>query len=460
MLARELKGRYRIIKNLGMGGFGKTYIAEDTHRPGSPYCVVKQLNLISKDKDFLQIARRLFSLEAETLEKLGRHAQIPQLLAYFEEEEEFYLVEEFIKGHCFKNELIVGKRFSDFNVVNLLKDILVILAFIHKQGVIHRDIKPGNIIRREQNGQAVLIDFGAVKQIQPHVLREQGNITLTTLTIAIGTADYAPLEQLAGQPSFNSDIYALGIVGIQALTGVPPNQLKRDPQSGAVVWRSQAQVKELAEIIDKMTHYMYTERYQSATAVLEDLDKLEGFNAVTSTSIEPTITFPSPGKTVCGNLVLSPEKYSKLEEILREFVGTIGPFLLQQALKQALTVKELVESLSFHLAQHQRTKFENQAMAFLTQPAVSKQMNSEISSQPQTKGRTSHTSKSQHLLNDSFVNRCEQELINLIGPIGSFLVQKAVKSNPQSSSQEIVEILAADIPNPQKAAEFRYRLLS
>lgn len=460
MLGRELKGRYRIIKNLGMGGFGKTYIAEDTHRPGTPYCVVKQLNLISKDKEFLQIARRLFSLEAETLEKLGRHAQIPQLLAYFEEDEEFHLVEEFIKGHCFKNELIISKRLSDFTVVNLLKDILVILAFIHKQGVIHRDIKPGNIIIREQDSRAVLIDFGAVKQIQPHVLRKQGNITLTTLTIAIGTADYAPLEQLAGQPSFNSDIYALGIVGIQALTGTPPNQLKRDPQTGAVVWRSQAQVKEdLAEIIDKMTHYMYTERYQSATAVLEDLDKLEGFKAVTSTRIEPTITFPSLGKTVCGNLVLSPEEHSKLEELLREFLGTIGPFLLQQALKQALTVKELVESLSFHLSQHQRTKFENQAMAFLTQPAVSKQINLEITSQPQTRGRTSHTSKSQ-VVNDSFVSRCEQELINLIGPIGSFLVQKAVRSNPQISSQEIVEILAADIASPQKAAEFRYRLLS
>jgi serine/threonine-protein kinase len=456
MLGRELKGRYKIIKNLGRGGFGKTYVAEDTHRPGAPYCVVKQLNLIFKDREFLQIARRLFSLEAEILEKLGRHAQIPQLLAYFEEDKEFYLVEEFIKGHCLKNELIVGKRFPDFTVVNLLKDILGILAFIHKQGVIHRDIKPGNIIKREQDGRAVLIDFGAVKQIQPHVLKEQGSITLTTLTIAIGTADYAPLEQLAGQPSFNSDIYALGIVSIQALTGIPPNQLKRDPQTGAVVWRHQAQVREeLAEIIDKMTHYMYTERYQSATAVLEDLDKLDYANAVTPTIIDPTTTSSLPAKTTSSNLVLSSEEYSKLEELLREFVGTIGPFLLQQALTQALTVKELVESLSVYLTQHQRTKFESQAMAFLQKPAVSK----EITSQTPTTVLTSHTSKSQ-AVNDSFLSRCEQELINLIGPIGRFLVQKAMKSNPQISSQEIVEILAAQIPNPQKAAEFRCRLLS
>jgi len=120
-------------------------------------CVVKQLNLIFKDREFCKL-RRLFRLEAEILEKLGRHAQIPQLLAYFEEDEEFYLVEEFIKGHCLKNELIIGKRFPDFTVVNLLKDILGILAFIHKQGVIHRDIKPGNI-RREQDGRAVLIDW-------------------------------------------------------------------------------------------------------------------------------------------------------------------------------------------------------------------------------------------------------------------------------------------------------------
>lgn len=448
MLDKKLKGRYKIIKALGSGGFGKTYIAEDTHRPGAPHCVVKQLMPISKEPEFLRMARRLFNTEAETLEKLGRHAQIPQLLAYFEENEDFYLVEEFIQGRCFKDELIVGRCLLEVEVVNFLKDILRTLAFIHKQGVIHRDIKPGNIIKREQDGQFVLIDFGAVKQIQPHALREQGSITLTTLTIAIGTTDYAPLEQLAGQPKFNSDIYGLGIVSIQALTGVLPNQLKRNLQTGAVVWRNRAQVREeLAEIIDKMAHYMYTERYQSATAVLEDLEKLH-YSAVT-----PTITSPPAAQTLYHHLALSPEQYSKLEKLLREFVGPIGSLLLQQALMQALNAEGLVEHLSLYLSEHQRTEFEKQAMALLQTPAANIKG---LTAQTQIRMPTSPGSL--QFINDSFVSRCEQELIDLIGPIGSFLVRKAVKSSPKVSLEEFVEILAAEISNPQKATEFRRRL--
>ena len=456
MLNRELKGRYKIIKPLGRGGFGKTYLAEDIHRPGSPYCVVKQLMPVCKDIGFLQIARRLFNTEAEILEKLGRHSSIPQLLAYFEENEEFYLVEEFIKGDCFKDKLSVGICLPEAEIINLLKEILETLTFIHKQGVIHRDIKPGNIIIRSQDSQAILIDFGAVKQIQPHVLREQGNITLTTLTIAIGTADYAPLEQLAGQPRLNSDIYALGIVSIQALTGIPPNQLKRDPQTGSVVWRHQAKIsEELAKIIYKMTHYMYTERYQSATAVVEDLEKLNFGNAVTLNSITPTITSPSPVKNVCHHLALSPEQYSNLEELLRECVGIVGSLLLQQALLKATTVKELLENLLIYIPQQQRTKFEGQAVVCIQNFVASKD-SKKLTTQSQEKSHNSPVTS--EVINDSLVSRCEQELTNLVGPIALFLVRKAIKSSPQTSFSELIEILAAEIPNPKQATEFRRKL--
>ena len=458
MLDRELKGRYKIIKPLGRGGFGKTYLAEDLHRPGSPYCVVKQLMPVCKDIEFLQIARRLFNTEAEILEKLGRHSNIPQLLAYFEENEQFYLVEEFIKGDCFKDKLIVGVCLPEPEIINLLREILETLAFIHEQGVIHRDIKPGNIIIRNQDSRAILIDFGAVKQIQPHVLREQGNITLTTLTIAIGTADYAPLEQLAGQPSFNSDIYALGIVSIQALTGTPPNQLKRDPQTGSVIWRHQAQVsEELANVIHKMTHYMYTERYQSATAVVEDLEKLNFGNAVTRSTITPTVRSSSPVKNVCHHLALSAEQYSKLDELLREFVGTVGPLLLQQALLKATTVKELLENLLIYIPQQQRTKFEGQAVACIQNFVASKDSNKLTTQHPPNKHNS--PALTSEVINDSLVSRCEQALTNLIGPIGIFLVQKAIKSKPYISFSELVEILATEIPNPKQATEFRRSLL-
>ena len=164
-----------------------------------------------KDEDFLQLAQRLFNTEAETLEKLGRHDQIPQLLAYFQEDKEFYLVQDFIEGHSLRDELL-GKRLPESQVVALLKDILGILDFIHSYGVIHRDIKPSNIIRRKWDGRLVLIDFGAVKQLHTQIAD-----AVEGYTIGIGTSGFAPPEQLMGQPGFSSDIYALGIVGIQAV---------------------------------------------------------------------------------------------------------------------------------------------------------------------------------------------------------------------------------------------------
>ena len=265
-----LGGRYNIIQVLGSGGFGITYLAEDTQRPGNPHCVIKRLMPARSDTRFLGIARRLFQTEAEALENLGRHSHIPQLLAYFEQNREFYLVEEFVKGHALADELSAGTRLSEAQVVDLLKEILAILAFIHQHQVIHRDIKPHNIIRREQDNQLVLIDFGAVKQIQSVVSAEAE----ADLTVAIGTRGYAPPEQLAGQPGLSSDIYALGMIGIQALTGVLPHQLRQNSHTGAVLWRHLTRVREdLAEILDKMVRYHFNERYQSATEVLRDLNR-------------------------------------------------------------------------------------------------------------------------------------------------------------------------------------------
>lgn len=454
MLSRELKGRYRIIKELGAGGFGKTYIAEDTHRPGLPHCVVKQLMPISKDLEFLQMARRLFKMEAEVLEKLGHHEQIPQLLAYFEENKEFYLIEEFIEGECFKDRLFVENRQPEFEVINLLKDILKVLIFIHEQSVIHRDIKPSNIIKRKKDGRFVLIDFGAVKQIQPHVLREQGNVTLTTLTIAIGTTNYAPLEQLAGQPRLNSDIYSLGIVAIQALTGLLPSKLKRDSQTGVILWRHLTQVREeLADIIDKMTHPTFEHRYQSAIVVLQDLESLTYIQPVNTLTTAPTITSTSLPQTAFSPSISFLKQYAQLEEILREFVGAISPILVQKYSTQVASGEELIEKLLPYVTQKQRSEFQRMAIVSLQKPAVSKEsiikpcesVSKVVGSKPQT-------------IDDSFLRRCEQELTDLIGPMGVLLVQKAIKSHPQFSCEEFVEFLVAKISNPHKADEFRQRL--
>jgi CHASE2 domain-containing sensor protein len=265
-----LSGRYKISEVLGAGGFGCTYLAEDIQRPSRPQCVVKRLQPARHDRAFLEVARRLFRTEAEILDKLGSHPQIPQLLASFEEGEEFYLVEEYVPGELLSQELKADRRMAEAEVVAILKEMLPILAYIHNYGVIHRDIKPGNIIRSSEDDRLVLIDFGAVKQMTPENLEHQKQ-----LTVAIGTKGYTPPEQFAGQPNFSSDLYALGTICIQALTGISPDQLSTDKKTGNLKWRRFVSADgKLVSIIDKMVRYHFRDRYQSANEILKDLDKL------------------------------------------------------------------------------------------------------------------------------------------------------------------------------------------
>ncbi|MBF2029734.1 MAG: ABC transporter substrate-binding protein [Oscillatoriales cyanobacterium C42_A2020_001] len=266
MIGELIGARYRVINVLGSGGFGHTYIAEDTQRPGNPRCVLKHLTFSSQDSAVLQQVRRLFQAEAETLEQLGRHDQIPRLLAYFEENHQFYLVQEFIEGHSLNEELVRGSPMAEEEVIPMLEDVLGILEFVHAQGVIHRDIKPANLIRRRQDSKLVLIDFGAVKLIGNTIAEVTGE---TNLSMPIYTSGYAASEQCMGRPRFCSDIYSLGMVGIQALTGLHPAQLPHEYTTSEVIWRDRGSVSpELADVLDKMTRYHFNERYQSASDAL------------------------------------------------------------------------------------------------------------------------------------------------------------------------------------------------
>ncbi len=272
---KVLARRYKIIKVLGSGGFSETYIAEDTQRPGNPQCVVKQLKPASTKPEGLQLARRLFHSEAQTLEKLGTHDQIPQLLAYFEEDEEFYLVQEQIIGHPLNQELLTGRAIEEIAVIKIVRDLLQTLTFVHENNVIHRDIKPSNIIRRHSDGKLVLIDFGAVKEVTVKQLDYQEP---TPFTIGIGTQGYAPSEQCFGRPHYSSDIYAVGMVGIKALTGIAPRDLDRD-NNGEIRWSERSQVSDsLAKILSKMVLDDFKQRYQSASEALEDLEYLEALD--------------------------------------------------------------------------------------------------------------------------------------------------------------------------------------
>lgn len=268
MLGQLLDGRYQVLKVLGAGGFSQTYVAEDTRRPGNPHCVVKHLKPANNNPNFLVAARRLFEKEAKILEKLGIHDQIPRLLAYFEQNQEFFLAQELIQGHLLSAELFGGHRWQEDRAIHMLLDVLGILNFVHQQGAIHRDVKPNNIIRRQQDQKLVLVDFGIVKEINVQLLTAQSQ---ASASIAVGTVGYMPPEQARGRPQFNSDIYALGVIAIQALTGLTTQDLRENFQ-GEIDWQGQAQVSDrLAAIINKMVRYDYRERYQSASEVIEAL---------------------------------------------------------------------------------------------------------------------------------------------------------------------------------------------
>lgn len=296
MTEQILAGHYEIIQPLAAGGMGQTFIARDTHLPGQPQCVVKRLHAANADPTFLTTIKRLFFSEAETLQKLGKHDQIPQLLAYFEQSAEFYLVQEFIEGHPLTQELPPSQRWSESQVIQLLEEILSILAFVHDQKVIHRDIKPDNIIRRQQDGKLVLIDFGAVKEVRAQQTVVSGQVSQT---VAIGTPGYMPTEQTRGKPRFSSDLYAVGIIGIQALTGLSPAQLPEDDE-GELVWIRQADVSSgLAQFLTKMVRYHFKERYQTAGEAIQALQQAKStvVNPPTPIRDTPPAT-PQPSDTL------------------------------------------------------------------------------------------------------------------------------------------------------------------
>ena len=272
-MEKLIGGRYQIVTSLDSGGFGQTYLAEDLHQ-FNLRCVVKKLHPLSTSPETWSLASQLFQREAQTQYRLGHHPQIPKLLAYFQEQQEFYLVQELIEGHNLSEELTPGQQLSEVEVIALLQDILKPLTFVHGQQVIHRDLKPSNLIRRHRDRQMILIDFGSVKELAAtEVLNPQGETTIVT---TIGTPGYMPSEQSRGQARLSSDVYAVGMIGLQALTGKRPQDLPEDPETAEIIWREQITVSSrLAEVLDKMVRYDFRDRYRSAVEALEALQQLK-----------------------------------------------------------------------------------------------------------------------------------------------------------------------------------------
>lgn len=285
-----LAERYRPLRLLGAGGLGRTLLAEDESQPSKPYCAIKQF--YPQGQNNSPKAAQLFHQEAERLQELGNHPQIPEFLAYFEQNNCQYIVQEFIDGQNLNQELAEMGAFSEKQVRSLLSDLLPVLQFVHQGNVIHRDIKPENIIRRRRDNKLVLVDFGAAKYATWTILAKTGT--------TIGSAGYAAPEQTFGKAVFASDIYSLGVTCIHLLTQMQPFDLYEPLESG-FIWRqylvNNPVSQDLAELLDKMIDPVMKQRYQSVEQVLQDFHHL-GTSQVT---IQPTI--PSQPLNVNASLV-------------------------------------------------------------------------------------------------------------------------------------------------------------
>ncbi|WP_427157881.1 protein kinase domain-containing protein [Aliinostoc sp. HNIBRCY26] len=268
-----LNNRYQVIQVLGAGGFGETFLAEDTHMPSRRRCVIKQLKPITNDPQAYQITQQRFEREAATLEYLGEHSdQIPKLYAYFLENGQFYLVQEWIHGQTLRNLLETKGCQSETIVRAIVLSLLAVLNYVHSRGIIHRDIKPDNIILRAVDQKPFLIDFGAVKETIRSVAGSH-----PTRSMVIGTPGYMPSEQAVGRPVYATDIYSLGLTAIYLLTGKSPEELPTNPQTGEILWQQYApQISpDLTTVLNQAIKPQASDRFTTASKMLYALSAVD-----------------------------------------------------------------------------------------------------------------------------------------------------------------------------------------
>jgi serine/threonine protein kinase len=320
-----LKDRYYAIKPLGQGGFGRTFLAVDEDKPSKPRCVIKQFFPQAQGTSNVQKAAELFQQEAKRLDELGQHPQIPDLLAHFDQDGRQYLVQEFIEGFTLAQELAAKGAFNETQIRQLLNDLLPLLEFVHNHEVIHRDIKPDNIIRRATpspplqkgpvvEGQLVLVDFGAAKVATAAALHQTGT--------AIGSPEYVAPEQARGRAVFASDIYSLGVTCVHLLTRMSPFDLY-DIREDVWVWRQHLKhpmSDGLGRILDKMLETATNRRYQSAAEVLKDLQPQTTPPMAAAKPLSPPIKSPpvTPSAAASKGLI---EK--ELADVSSQFLGAV-----------------------------------------------------------------------------------------------------------------------------------------
>jgi serine/threonine protein kinase len=420
-----IDNRYLIQKVLGQGGLGRTYLAFDTHRFQDP-CVLKEFAPLGSGQYDLEKSRELFKREAQILHQIS-HPQIPKFLACFEGKSRLFLVQEYVKGKTYSAILQERQKnnqvFQESEVIRWLMNILPILDYIHKLGIIHRDISPDNIMIMQPEGKTlpVLIDFGVGKLT--NIVREQKQLNSDNYSYVgkmsfVGKIGYAPREQISmGICSPSSDIYALGVTALVLLTGKNPTSLVNS-YSLEWEWHNYARVsQEFSEILDKMTKERPQERYSSTNEVLLDIQQ-KIIDCPTS------IVVPTQNNE---------SKLSKLDSIFPCSPPESSATLINQ----------------------ENHSNEN-AVVDYTQPLTSKSLTNSI---PANTNNIFDLSKKQQTLEPKFVQRCQKELAYFIGPMASLIIDEVLIHSASKSPEAFVNDLAEQIPDSQQAIKFKRLLL-
>ncbi|NJK61660.1 MAG: serine/threonine protein kinase [Synechococcaceae cyanobacterium SM2_3_1] len=489
-----IANRYRLTEKLNAGGMGQIFKAVDTQL-FQRTVAVKLLTLWGSDKMQEELRRR-FAEEAQVSVMLGEHPCIIHIMDYGIDHDQPYLVMEYLgappKGWDLSELLRLEGGMEPSRVVNLARQICAGLQFAHEfvvktegrciQGVIHRDIKPSNlfVINEKSLGEtAKILDFGIAKVLS------DVTVSLGTQTGFLGTPVYASPEQLRGELlTPQSDIYSLGMVLYQMLSGQLPLKPAtksfpgwyeahnyKDPQPLSQLASRYPLPGALEAVIMSCLKKDPRERPQSMAQISTQLEQaIQGATpgqTLTATNSTLTAQLPttrrqpylsaaqpfSPAALAVGSLSLPQPTLDQLQTLLVKLVGPVGTILLQQTLAQSSTSQELVEQLTQELPSGDRTRFRQTALELLREETY-------LPSQPYPSEPPTPQPSQPSALQPEFINSCEQHLTQLVGPIAALVMQQVLSQSPSLTPMQLVDALSEEIPHPQKAREFRQKMLT
>ncbi|MEO0869614.1 MAG: protein kinase, partial [Cyanobacteria bacterium J06642_11] len=444
----KVAGRYTVKRILGQGGFGYSYLVEDSQR-FNELCVLKELHPAQKQEKFLQKAIELFKREAKTLYRID-HPQIPKFRACFTQAKRLFIVQEYIDGVTYlkllQHRKQQGKLFSESEVVVWLVHMLRVLDYLHSRNILHRDISPENVMYSRDRNLPVLIDFGLVNNTMANALGESitAGEEFPKAHTAVGKFGYSPPEQMLGKCHRSSDLYALGVTALVLLTGKHPRHLM-DPETLTFEWSQHIRINSrLGQILSQMTQQQPQDRFQSVQKVFDQLNPLLPSHirqTLTQVPLAPSVPPASPQP--------DPSFISQCRDELLRCIGPMADMVLEETLEEypTATPQEIADILAGHITD------EDQATAFLSHICVPDAALASSETLPEVADEVQ-----QRRLPPDFIEHCHQELAHCIGPIASMLIEETLLDYPNLNATAFVHQLASQIPNGEKAQEFRQRL--